>query len=530
MSETTKIEIKPAKGRPMLTWVGKKPLRHAIAYPAQPVESFKAQSKTEHDEIRQDWPKGFPKNGLLFHGDNKDVLAYLLANGFRGKVKLIYIDPPFDSGADYVRKVQLRGRSTTNKLFAEQYSLGEQTQYSDIWGNDNYLQFMYERLLLLKELLSNDGVFWLHCDTSRGHYLKCILDEVFGSDYFVNQVIWKRSDAHSDVGQGARHLGAIHDMLLIYTKSKDYIWNDIFLPLPESTVEKWYRHIEPETGRRYNQADMTGPGGAAKGNPVYEWKGVTKAWRYSKERMEQLDQEGRIVYTSSGMPYLKRYLDESKGVPLQDWWDDIQMVRGIQRRAASQYPTEKPEELLERIINLTSNPDDIVLDCFIGSGTTAAVAQKLGRRWIGADINKGAIQTTLKRLQGVIQEQAENAKEQTLPGMEGEDKTPPPAQLGFSVYRVNDYDLQIQHNEAFNLAVEHLGMTRTKTDAFFDGTLGKKLVKIVPFNHPVTALDLEEVKKELDARPDEARDVVVVGLGKEIAVEGWLAEAYVRRG
>ena len=168
----------------------------------------------------------------------------------------------------------------------------------------------------------------------------------------------------------------------------------------------------------------------------------------------------------------------------------------------------------------------MVLDFFLGSGTTAAVAQKLGRRWIGADINKGAIQTTIKRLQGVINEQAVTVAAfhemplLPLPGMDKGDEPPQPAQLGFSVYRVNDYDLQIQHNEAFNLAVAHLGMTRTKTDAFFDGALGKKLVKIVPFNHPVTALDLEEVKRELNNRPDEARDVVVVGLGKEIAVEG----------
>src|SRR6266498_1974167 len=245
----TRVEIKPAKGRPMLTWAGKKPLRYAIAYPAQLVETFHADNRQSQIENLKS------QMGLLFHGDNKDVLAYLLANGYRGKVKLIYIDPPFDSGADYVRKVELRGGRITGKLNGEEYAIGEQTQYSDIWGNDNYLQFMYERLLLLKELLSNNGVFWLHCDTSRGHYLKCILDEVFGIEYFVNQVIWKRSDAHSDVGQGARHLGAIHDMLLIYTKSDEYAWNDIFLPLPESTVEKWYRHIEPETGRRYNKAD-----------------------------------------------------------------------------------------------------------------------------------------------------------------------------------------------------------------------------------------------------------------------------------
>jgi len=161
----------------------------------------------------------------------------------------------------------------------------------------------------------------------------------------------------------------------------------------------------------------------------------------------------------------------------------------------------------------------------LGSGTTAAVAQKLGRRWIGADINKGAIQTTVKRLQGVMQEQSEKlkSKKQALPGMEVEE-SPEPAQLGFAVYRVNDYDLQIQHNEAFNLALEHLGMTRTKIDAFFDGTLGKKLVKIVPFNHPVTPLDLEEVKNELKNRPEEERDIVVVGLGKEYAVGAWLEE------
>lgn len=185
---------------------------------------------------------------------------------------------------------------------------------------------------------------------------------------------------------------------------------------------------------------------------------------------------------------------------------------------------------MERIISLTSNPGDIVLDCFIGSGTTAAVAQKLGRRWIGADINKGAIQTTIKRLQGVMNEQADLSPQPpllipkgTLRGEMGS-QTPPPAQLGFAVYRVNDYDLQIQHNEAFNLAVEHLGMTRTKTDAFFDGTLGKKLVKIVPFNHPITPLDLEEVKNELKNRPEEERDITVVGLGKEYAVEAWLEE------
>jgi hypothetical protein len=220
------------------------------------------------------------------------------------------------------------------------------------------------------------------------------------------------------------------------------------------------------------------------------------------------------------MPREKRYLDEMRGIALQDLWTDISPVNS-QAVEREDFPTQKPEELLERIISISTHEKDLVLDCFLGSGTTAAVAQKLGRRWIGADINKGAIQTAVKRLQGIMQEQADLSQPALL---KGEGEPPEPAQLSFAVYRVNDYDLQIQHNEAFNLAVEHLGMTRTKTDPFFDGTLGRRLVKIVPFNHPITPLDLESVKTELNDRPDENRDVAVVGLGKEYAVQAWLEE------
>jgi DNA modification methylase len=488
MPETTKIEIKPAKGRPMLTWVGKKPLRHAIAYPAQLIESFNLPSprgRGAGGEGWLDWPKDFPQSGLLFHGDNKDVLAYLLANGFRGKVKLIYIDPPFDSGADYVRKVELRG-TTKSKLDGEQYTVGEQIQYADIWANDNYLQFLYERLLLLKELLSEDGGLYLHCDWHKVHQLRFLLEEVFSSENFRNEIVWAYPgrEMHIDYKYNAKH-----DSLLFIAKSGETKVN-------MKAVAKEYDRDERIKGlRRKVHIDDDGR----------EWVWETRGQAAGQE------------------PY-KRYLDEiiGEGHALNDVWDDIQFLRGNDPERTG-FPTQKPEALLERIILASSNPNEIVLDCFLGSGTTAAVAQKLGRRWIGTDINKGAIQTTSKRLQGVIQEQAARAQQPPLPLGEGRGEGEP-AQLGFSVYRVNDYDLQIQHNEAFNLAVEHLGMTRTKTDAFFDGALGKKLVKIVPFNHPVTALDLEEVEKELDSRPDEARDIVVVGLGKEIAVEGWLAE------
>lgn len=316
-------------------------------------------------------------------------------------------------------------------------------------------------------------------------------------------------------------------MMLLYARGDRYIWNDLFSPLPASTVDKWYRHVEAETGRRYNKADITGPGGAVKGNPVYEWRGITKAWRFSKESMERLEAEGRIVYTESGMPYLKRYLDESKGVPLQDVWDEISMIRGIQRRDAAAYPTEKPVRLIERVLAINSNPNDLVLDCFVGSGTTAAVAQKFGRRWIACDINRGAIQTTAKRLQTIIESQTHDCA-QRAPSLQLDEEDveadAPPAQLGFTVWRVNDYDLAIQHNEAVNLACEHIGVERTRTDSYFDGVRGKKLVKIIPFGHALSLLDLEELKRELEARPDEDREITVVCLGKELAADTWLEE------
>jgi hypothetical protein len=187
------------------------------------------------------------------------------------------------------------------------------------------------------------------------------------------------------------------------------------------------------------------------------------------------------------------------------------------------YPTQKPEPLLERIIAASTNPGDLVLDCFIGSGTTAAGAQKLGRRWIGCDINKGAIQTTAKRLQGVMREQAQSLASATQGELVAKDDAPPePCQLAFITWRVNDYDLHIQHNEAVELACEHLGITRTRTDAFFDGIQGNKLAKIVPLNHPLTPLDLEALRTELKNRPEEERDLLVVSLGQEHKARQWV--------
>lgn len=525
------IPVQPAKGRPMLHWVGKQPLSRVPAFPAQHVETFDPSGGLA-DRTRpgwEDWPERYPFGSLLFHGDNKEVLAHLLANGFRGKVKLVYIDPPFDSGADYVRRVQLRGTAATTKLEAEGYSLGEQIQYTDIWANDNYLQFMYERLMLLRELLAEDGSIYVHCDPRRNAMLRLAMEEVFGADNFLNEIAWERTHSHN---MPSKSYSNSHDTLLLFAKSDRFVFNTEYQEYSEAQIR---RYKTDDQGRLYKAENLT----FSSDNPnrQFEWRGVRpppgRSWGFSKDDLERLWQEGRILTKKDGTPRLdglKVYLDETKGKPVGSVWTDIGRV-GNTSGERLDYPTQKPEALLERIIRASSNPGDIVLDCFIGSGTTAAVAQKLGRRWIGCDINKGAIQTTSKRLQTIILQQLEqaranNGEQQELIAADGgaTESAPVPAQLGFTVWRVNDYDLQIQHNEAVELACEHLGVERTRADAFFDGVRGKQLVKIVPFNHPLTPLDLEEIKRELEARPEEDRDILVVCLGKELAADAWLED------
>lgn len=510
MPEGKTIKLTPAKGRPMLQWVGKHPLERVTAFPAQLVEKFAPVPDAQGE-------------GLIFHGDNKDVLAWLLANGYRGKINLVYIDPPFDSGADYVRKVELRGAKGTLKLDGEGHTLGEQIQYTDIWTNDGYLQFMYERLLLLKELLADNGSFYLHCDWHKSHHLRCLVDEIFGSENCQNEIVWQRTSARSD----STTYNHIHDTILFYSKGDDFPWNAQYEKHSQEYVDDKYVYSD-DAGRKYQLVDMTSPN--PRPNMMYEWLGYespAKGWRYSRETMQKLHDAGKIWYPSdkSKRPRLKKYLDEGKGRPIQSIWTDIYPVnsQAVEREG---YPTQKPEALLERIILTSSNPGDLVLDCFSGSGSVAAVAQKLGRRWIIADINKGAIQTASKRLQRIIQEQVENRQKSTQLALLPDDSQgePSPAQLAFSVYRVNDYDLQIQHNEALNLAIDHVGIERLKGDAFFEGTLGKRLVKIIPLNHPLTRLDLQTLQDELKKRPDEERDIVVVCLGKELAADAWLAD------
>jgi DNA modification methylase len=388
---------------------GRKVAPPRIALPFQTVETIN-ESAADRDRMQDLFASGRPtewRNRLIW-GDKKYVLPSLLEE-FAGKVNLIYIDPPFDTGANFSYTATIPDDPETEgdqgATFIKQPSVIEQKAYRDTWGKglDSYLRWFYDTVALLRDLLGETGSLYVHLDYNVGHYAKVVLDEAFGADCFINAITWKRSDAHSDIGQGAKHLGRISDTILYYSRSPELqTLNMQFVPLSQQTADRWYRHIEAGTGRRYNKGDASGPGGAVKGNPVYEWNGITRAWRFGKQRMQELHDAGLLVYSDSGIAYIKRYLDESKGVPLQDIWDDIKMIRGIHANSErAGYATQKPEALLDRIIKTSSNEGDLVLDCFCGSGTTAAVAEKLGRRWIACDLGRFAIHTTRKRLLGI---------------------------------------------------------------------------------------------------------------------------------
>ena len=330
-------------------------------------------------------PSALVDTRVIYCGDNLDQLRNLPD----ACVDLIYIDPPFNSNRNYE---VFWGETKEKRAFEDRH---ESTRA--------YIDYMRPRCVELARVLKKSGSFYYHCDWHASHYVKVMLDQIFGENCFVNEIVWKRSDAKSDVGQGAKHFGRVHDSIFYYHGGdSDYTFNPKFNPLPQSTIDSWYKHVEEGTGRRYNKADVTGPGGAAKGCPVYEWNGVTRAWRYSKENMERLSKEGRLVYSKTGMTYQKRYLDESKGVALSSWWDDIDMLRGISSGSERLgYPTQKPLKLLERILEISSNENDIVLDAFCGCGTALVAAQKLKRQWIGIDISPTACRVMAKRLQDV---------------------------------------------------------------------------------------------------------------------------------
>lgn len=361
-------------------------------------EATKARGLTLFDFWEGDTAETFEEGwrNKLIWGENKLVMSSLLEQ-FAGKVDLIYIDPPFLTGADFSFSVEI-GDDRID--VAKEQSLIEEKAYRDTWGRGlpSYLEMLAERIELMRDLLTSQGLFFLHLGRNISAYLRPILDDVFGEEGFINEVTWKRSHAHGDTGQGARHFGRVTEALFIYSKSEAYDWHPQYAEYTDERLARDYKYTEAETGRQYRLMPVDGPGGAAKGNPYYEFLGVRGYWRYSQKTMQQLYDAGEIVLSSTGKSLSrKKYLDEALGTPVTDLWDDVNRISPTSSERLG-YATQKPEALLQRVIETGSSPGALVADFFSGSGTTMAVAEKLGRRWIGADLGRFAIHTSRKRL------------------------------------------------------------------------------------------------------------------------------------
>lgn len=490
MDSVESYKFEPIKGYPMLNWRGKRPFTSTQYYPAQ--------LKENHGEAVNGWMN------RIYWGDNLQVMSHLLKE-FRGQVNMAYIDPPFDSKADYRKTIRLQGQSIANDS-----GLFEEKQYTDLWVNDGYLQFIYERMTLIRELLSDTGCVLVHCDYRRSHYIKIICDEIFGGDQFVNEIVWQRTNSHNMKSKG--YVRA-NDYILLFTKSKEFTFNEQFSDYGEAQMS---RYKPDENGRLYTGRDLTFSG--VNPNKQFEWRGTkppsNRSWGSNLEQLERLWDEGRILLKKDGTPRLdgyKVYLDETKGTPLSTNWVDVGRI-GNTSGERLDYPTQKPEELLERIIMASSNPGDLVFDCFMGSGTTQAVALKLGRRFIGCDINLGAIQTTTKRLIGLERDLSSQLKENKIYG-------------GFSVYNVNNYDVFRNPVQAKELLIEALEIQPLPANSLYDGEKDGRMVKIMPVNRIATKADLGPLitgfdykafqKRQEDSPNKPVESIMLVCMGHE---------------
>ncbi|MFH0970562.1 MAG: site-specific DNA-methyltransferase [Candidatus Diapherotrites archaeon] len=336
----------------------------------------------------------------MIYGDNILTMQALLAGdsetglpSMRGKIDLIYIDPPFDSKADYRTKIHL-----PHTDIEQRPTVIEQFAYSDTWehGTTSYLKMMVPRLILMRELLSEKGSIYIHIDWHVGHYVKVMMDEIFGKENFINEIIWQK--VRSSKGQ-AKSFGNVHDSIFVYAKTKSYFFNKLYTEHDQERLDTHYNNIELETGRKYQLADFTqkGQGEPKKFSNILLTPPTGKHWIWSQERINEGMVKGLIVFTKSGKPRVKRFLDESQGSPIEDIWTDVFPINS-QAIESIGYPTQKPEGLLERIIKASSNEGDLVCDFFCGSGTTATIAEKLGRKWIASDLGKPACMIMRKRL------------------------------------------------------------------------------------------------------------------------------------
>lgn len=436
----------------------------------------------------------------LIWGDNKLILSSLKNGPMReeiekqGGIKLIYIDPPFDVGADFSMDIEIGSDTFTKKP-----NILEEIAYRDTWGKgaDSFISMIYERLILMQDLLADDGSIYVHCDWRVNSHMRLIMNEVFGdggeptNPGYRNEIAWKCTSAHSDAGK----YGVNNQNILFFTKSGKYTWNDPLGPYDEEYIETYFRYKDND-GRRFKSGDLSAYG-LSGGGYDYEWNGHRKIWRCPIETMQRLHDEGKLFYTKNGVARKKTYLDEAEGMPIQTIWADKE-VQYLPRWGDEPqgYATQKSEALLQRIIKTSSNEGDLVADFFVGSGTTAAVAEKLGRKWIVSDLGKFGIHTTRKRMIGVQRELKKENKSYRAFEILNLGKYERQHYIGVNPnLREQEKQKQIEAKEAAFLDLILRAYRAEKTEGFeaFHGKKAGRLVSVGPVNLPVTRLFVEEV-------------------------------------
>ncbi len=397
-----------------LIWPGKTSEVTNVVLPFQTIEQIdepRAETGGQVADLFQMGSGGRQSGGWtnkLIWGDNKLVLSSLKNGPLRkqiedaGGLKLVYIDPPFDVGADFSVPIDIGG----GDILTKEASTIEDIAYRDTWGagKDSYITMLSERLKLIHDLSSEGAALFVHIDTIMSPLVWCCLSDIFGIKSHINTISWKRTTTKNDAGQGAKNFPRIREEIILFSKGGNLsTFNQPYSAFSDEYVDEKYRSVD-ENGRRYMLDNLTAPGAGTRGHPRYELMGITRFWRYSAEKMDELTRQGRVIQPSPGaVPRYKRFLDEMKGIAVGDIWDDVLPINS-QADERVGYPTQKSENLLTRVIEAASNPGDLVADFFCGSGTTLAVAEKLGRKWIGCDLGRFAIHTSRKRLIGVQRE------------------------------------------------------------------------------------------------------------------------------
>ncbi len=497
-----------------LVWNGKTREVCTAILPFQTLEHIDEPRKEQRGDGELDLDLGGRQikgwTNKLIWGDNKLILSSLKAGALRrqieeaGGLKLIYIDPPFDVGADFSMDIEIGGET-----FHKEPNLLEQIAYRDTWGRgaDSFIAMIYERLILMRDLMHSEGSIYVHCDPRVNGFIRLAMNEIFGTELFRNEIVWQRTSSRKGVNQ----LGRVHDLIYFYSKGDNLVWNPPAVPQTEETA-RGHDFLTDEDGTLHRLSDLTGAGpGPAR---IFKGKSIEpppgRHWGYDQAGIDDLMARGRIAFTKTGTPRLKTPLNELKGVAVHDVWTDVSVLNSAAEERVA-YPTQKPEALLERIVKASSNEGDLVADFFCGSGTTAAVAEKLGRKWIATDLGKFGIHTTRKRLIQVQRELKASGK----------------PFRAFEVLNLGRYERQAYLNVAGRLTGKQKEQALAKKEAefrdlilkayraeplpeagFFHGKTGGRLVVVGPINLPVGRLFIEEVITECRKRGASRVDVL----------------------